>query len=122
MTKIILKIELGDWDGGHNGRYPKIIEWNLDDENYPIEESEGWGHGLGGSRASLNNFIKSNCVENLKGEDSDWAYEIIIKAFELNKPIREIGQALSIESQNCKILLPEHLRAVLGRWGCYLNA
>jgi hypothetical protein len=43
MNKILLRIETGDWDGGNNGRYPKLLEWNLEDEDYPIDGRDGWG-------------------------------------------------------------------------------
>lgn len=46
MNKILLRIETGDWDGGNNGRYPKLLECNLEDEDYPIDESDGWGAWL----------------------------------------------------------------------------
>lgn len=42
MNKILLRIEIGDWGGGNNGHYPKILEWNLEDEDSPIDESDGW--------------------------------------------------------------------------------
>lgn len=122
VTQIILKIEIGNWDGGHNGLFAKLIEWDLNDEQYPISESEGWGHGVSGGRSTLLSFIGSSRFALLKGWDSDWAHGIIKKTLESSEPAEVISQALSIESKCRKTLLPENLCAVLGRWGPYLNA
>ena len=121
MTKIILYIEVGDWDGGHNGYYPKLIEWNLEDEHYPIEESDGWGHGLGGSRSSLQNFLISSNFEKLKSVDSEWAYMTIKNSIAANLPVNEISKALSRQSKKSNIQLPESLCMILNRSGSYLN-
>lgn len=121
MKKILLRIEIGDWDGGNNGRYPKLLEWNLEDEDYPIDESDGWGHGLGGGRTTISNFIRSNGFQELKKDSSNWVYETIKRSVELNLTVEEMGVALVEESKGHRVNIPEHLLVVLGRSASYVN-
>lgn len=122
MTKILLKLELGDWDGGHNGQYPKIIEWNLEDSVRPIEESEGWGHGLGGGSSLLDIFMNSKQFYHLGEGDSTWAHKVILSATQNNLRVPEISRLLLSESKNNKVHVPTHLLNVLNRFGRYVNA
>jgi hypothetical protein len=122
MNKILLKIELGDWDGGHNGQYPRVIEWNLEDENRPVEESEGWGHGFGGGNSSLEIFAQSKQFYYLSQGDSSWAHQIILNALQKGLTVSEVGSLLMVEAEKHKVNLPLHLQAVLSRYGRYTNA
>ncbi len=122
MNRIILRIELGDWDGGNNGRYPKLLEWNLEDEDYPVDESEGWGHGLGGARSTLENFISSNRFQELNSGSSKWVCEIIESAAKQDLSVKEVGSLLAEEAKNHRVNIPDNLLNVLGRSVRYLNA
>ena len=121
MSRIILKIATGDWDGGHNGLYPKLVEWNLDDEDFPIEESDGWGHGFGGGRSSIQSYVSSGEFGQLKDGESGWAYEIILNSMNANLTIKEIGNALLTESRKHPVKIPEKLLIILNRNGNYEN-
>ncbi|MFT5789796.1 MAG: hypothetical protein ACI8SJ_001915 [Shewanella sp.] len=113
MNRIILKIELGDWDGGNNGQYPKLIEFEPSDDKFPFYESEGWGHGLGGGRSSLNCFVSSDSFIRLGKGESIWAYDIIKKAFETNCSTKEVCTALSDAYSMNKPSIPIHLEGYL---------
>lgn len=76
MKLLTLYIDASDWSVGHNGQFPKLIEWDLDDTERPLHVSEGWGHGLGGGQFSLEAFITSEWFDWLNRPNSLWAKEI----------------------------------------------
>jgi len=111
MKRIILRIEIGDWNGGNNGQYPKLIEYVPTDEKSPFYESEGWGHGLGGGCSSIRKFVSSDSFKQL--EKTNWAYNIIKEAYESGGNSKELGVALSEAYKTNKPSIPSHLEEYL---------
>lgn len=122
MTNILLKIETGNWDGGHHGQFPKIYEWDLDDLERPIVQSDGWGHGYGGCSFSVEEFAKRNGLSKLKGIESDWAYTILKNALENNLGNVDISEKLVSAAPHHKIGIEENVKAILGARARWSNA
>jgi hypothetical protein len=80
------------------------------------------GHGLGGGRSTISNFIRSNGFQELKKGSSNWVYETIQRSVELNLTVEEMGIALIEESKGHRVNIPDHLLVVLGRSASYVNA
>jgi hypothetical protein len=122
MSYILLKIETGTWVGGHDGQYPKLIEWELGCLESPISESEGWGHGLGGGSSTLKGFAKGIRFAKLNSASSSWAYAIISNGLANKLSIKEIEDQLYSESQNHKVTLSEQLQIILNSRVRWVNA
>lgn len=122
MNKIILKIELGNWDGGNNGIYPKLLEWNLDNTERPIDQSDGWGHGLGGHSLSLAEFVQTKGFKELENSPSQWVYEILLGAVNSGLNTRKIERLLLEASKEHMVDIPNHLLEILNRFVRYANA
>lgn len=76
MARMILLLDLGDWTGGHHGQSPYVVEFDSERLDSPFDVSEGWGHGLGGSRYSLTRFVETEDYSQLKLH-APWAATII---------------------------------------------
>lgn len=113
MNRIILHIEIGDWEGGNNGRYPKLIKFNPSDENSPFMESEGWGWGLSGCSYSLKGFVSSGALKKLDTPDASWAYEIINHSLDNQLSIKQIADLLMAGYQQNKPRIPQELEVYL---------
>ncbi|MFZ3185958.1 MAG: hypothetical protein WA173_17665 [Pseudomonas sp.] len=121
MKLLILYIDIGRWDGGHDGQYPKVIAWDLENNERPMSISEGWGHGLGGGEYSLNEFMTSEWFSRLEEPKSQWARKIIAGKGATGQK-KSVGQELLKESENHRFNLPSNLKEILGRWGYRVNA
>ena len=122
MNVILLKIEIGSWDGGHDGKYPKTIEWDLDDRDSPILVCDGWGHGVGGGALTLEKFVKNRRFSELSKGGSTWAHTIISNGVIDKLSVMEIGERLRKESLNHIIHVPEQLQVFLGSRVRWINA
>jgi len=122
MSYILLKIETGTWVSGHDGQYPKLIEWEIGCPESPICESEGWGHGFGGGSSTLKGFAKSARFAKLNSEYSSWAYAIISNGLANKLSIKKIEEQLYNESQNHKVTLSEQLQITLSSRVRWVNA
>lgn len=71
------------------------------------------GHGLGGVRLTISNFIRSDGFQELKKDSSNWVYETIQRSVELNLTVEEMGVVLVEESKGHRINIPDHLLVVL---------
>ncbi|MFB2650775.1 hypothetical protein [Shewanella mangrovisoli] len=76
MARMILLLDLGDWTGGHHGQSPYLVEFDSERLDSPFDVSEGWGHGLGGSRYLLARFVETEDYNQLKLH-APWAASII---------------------------------------------
>jgi hypothetical protein len=122
MSYILLKIETGTWLGGNDGKFPKLVEWELGNLESPVLQSDGWGHGLGGSSSSLCVFSKDSRFVNLSSGSSSWAYKIISDGLANNLSVEEIEAQLYSESKKHKVELPERLKIVLNSRVRWVNA
>lgn len=92
MARMILLLDLGDWTGGHHGQSPYVVEFDSERLDSPFDVSEGWGHGLGGSRYSLARFVETEDYSQLKLH-APWAATIIEQGLP-TLDIEAISQAL----------------------------
>jgi hypothetical protein len=113
MKRILLYIEIGNWDGGNNGRYPKLIEFDLDNDETPFMESEGWGWGLGGASYSLERFVSVGALNRLNIPSSMWAYEIIKWGLDNKISLEEISNSLKVSYIENKADVPENFKVHL---------
>lgn len=99
-----------------------MLEWNLENEDYPVDESEGWGHGLIGAKSTLENFRSSNRFQELNSGSSKWVCEIIESAAKQDFSVKKVGSLLAAEAKNHRVNIPDNLLNVLGRSVRYVNA
>ncbi|OEE65874.1 hypothetical protein A1OO_08680 [Enterovibrio norvegicus FF-33] len=121
MKSLLLYIDIGDWNGGNNGQYPKIIEWDLEDNERPVNVSEGWGHGLGGGRFSLKAFISSEWFDWLQDPQSKWVKDTLTSHNAMNNDIQSIKRILSNQSVEHSFDLPDNLCRSLQISGIQFN-
>lgn len=87
----------GDWKGGHNGSYPKVLSVCLDSER-PFGVSEGWGHGLDGSFFSLKELVEKEFIEIFDREESKAVYLQVITAYKQSVDQKHLASQLIEES------------------------
>ncbi|MEZ9524680.1 hypothetical protein [Enterovibrio norvegicus] len=121
MKSLLLYIDVGDWNGRHNGQYPKIIEWDLEDNELPVNVSEGWGHGFGGGRFSLEDFISSEWFGWLQCPQSKWVTNILTNHDSMRDNIQSISRLLSKQSVDHCFDLPDNLLKILEISGIQFN-
>ncbi|WP_249552976.1 MULTISPECIES: hypothetical protein [Shewanella] len=107
MARMILLLELGDWTGGHHGQSPYLVEFDSKRLDSPFNVSEGWGHGLGGSRYSLARFVETEHYTQLKLHAS-WAAAIIAQALP-TLDIEAISQGLQAHYASHSPAIPSNL-------------
>ncbi|ABK50051.1 conserved hypothetical protein [Shewanella sp. ANA-3] len=107
MTRMILLLELGDWTGGHHGQSPYLVEFDSERLDSPFDVSEGWGHGLGGSRYSLARFVETEDYHQLKLH-APWAVSIIAQGLP-TLDIEAISQALLAQYASNSPHIPANL-------------
>ncbi|MGF1694460.1 hypothetical protein L4C54_02155 [Vibrio lamellibrachiae] len=114
MRKLLVAIT-GDWDGGNNGEYPLILEYDSSESDVPFISSQGWGHGYSGNNFSLDTLKKYNIIELYSKPESFWAYEILIETLKENLDSHEAGKSLLSNLHGNEPNLPPDLLAILQR-------
>ncbi len=113
MNRIPLDIELGSWDGGHDGTYPKLTVFDIRSPSTPFVITEGWGHGLMGRGYSSREFLESGLLENLNKPNSRWAYQVIKLSFSENKKPEAMFELLLESYRNNPLNISDHLLSCL---------
>ncbi|VAW59702.1 hypothetical protein MNBD_GAMMA08-808 [hydrothermal vent metagenome] len=114
VSKITLVVISGGWEGGHDGQYPILLEYNSENHEKPFSSSEGWGHGLSGSVFSIEGLFKSGIIEIYNRSESVWAYEVLVNAYQNTwGSHKAAARLLTVLPQNLPVI-PECLVCVLG--------
>ncbi|EOG1785013.1 hypothetical protein ACXIUK_22470 [Vibrio parahaemolyticus] len=79
MSVLLVAIS-GNWNGGNNGQYPLVLEYDSSEVDKPFISSMGWGHGYSGNSFSADGLRKSGILKYYNRTESLWAYEILVSA------------------------------------------
>ncbi len=115
MNKITLVAVIGSWDGGNDGQYPLLLEYNPENMDSPFSSSEGWGHGLSGNDFSILSLSKYNIIEEYHRPESMWAYDILKKAEAAGLNNVDTAKLLLADLDGNQPNIPSHLQSVLNR-------
>lgn len=112
---ILLVAISGNWNGGNNGQYPLILEYDSSKVDRPFNSSMGWGYGYSGNYFSADDLVKSGILEYYNRSESLWAYEILVSASQRKLDDHKTAGLLLEKLSGNEPSLPNDLRAIMQR-------
>ncbi|MEL6117925.1 hypothetical protein P0Y67_22275 [Photobacterium sp. SP02] len=104
---------IGDWNGGHHGKFPLLLEYEPAEKERPLYSSEGWGHGFSGNRFTLEDLNKYGLLDIYDQPESRWAFQILQECLKNGDSSHVAGAALLSKLQDNLPDIPDSVKGYL---------